>query len=210
MKTFAKYAAFVIALAFALPLRTAAADDLLARMAAVNPDLHSYTATLHAHVALATFPFLATDIVGTYYHKDPDLDKLEITSGLPVIAQSFSKLFAHIEPPSRWNDLYTVTKSGDDGKTTSLSLVPRKPGNVKKIEAQVDDASATIVSMRWDYENGGWLTLNQHYSVVQGDTMVTSQSGHVEEPGYIGDVTTTLSGYHLNPDLPDSLFNQGG
>ena len=52
------------------------------------------------------------------------------------------------------------------------------------------------------YENGGWVAMNEHYSVVQGATMVTSQTGHVEEPGYIGDVTTTLSGYHLNPDLP--------
>jgi outer membrane lipoprotein-sorting protein len=209
MNTFAKIAALVIALASALPLRTAAADDLLARMSSVNPDLHSYTATLHAHVALTTFPFLSTDIVGTYYHKDPDLDKLQITSGLPLIAQSFSKLFAHMEPPSRWNDLYTVTKSADDGTTTNLTLVPRTPGNVKKIEVLVDNATATIGSMRWDYQNGGWVAMTQHYGVVKGDTMVTSQTGHVEEPGYIGDVTTTLSGYHLNPDLPDSLFSQG-
>lgn len=209
MNALAKFAALVIACVCALPLRTAAADDLLARMSSINPDLHSYTATLHAHVALTTFPFLATDLVGTYYHKDPDLDKLQITSGLPVIAQSFSKLFAHMEPPSRWNDLYTVTKSADDGTTTNLTLVPRTPGTVKKIEVLVDNANATIKSMRWDYENGGWVAMDQHYSVVQGDTMVTSQTGHVEEPGYIGDVTTTLSGYHLNPDLPDSLFSQG-
>ncbi len=207
MKTFAKFGLFV-ALGCALPLRTAAADDLLSRMSTVNPELHSYTATLRAHVALITFPFIATDIVATYYHKDPDLDKLQVTSGLPIIAQNFSKLFGHMEPPSRWNELYTITKSADDGKTTNLTLVPRTPGNVKKIEVLVDDMSATIASMRWMYENGGWVAMNEHYSVVQGATMVTSQTGHVEEPGYIGDVTTTLSGYHLNPDLPDSLFSQ--
>ena len=207
MKTFAKFGLFV-ALGCALPLRTAAADDLLSRMSTVNPELHSYTATLRAHVALITFPFIATDIVATYYHKDPDLDKLQVTSGLPIIAQNFSKLFGHMEPPSRWNALYTITKSADDGKTTNLTLVPRTPGNVKKIEVLVDDMSATIASMRWMYENGGWVAMNEHYSVVQGATMVTSQTGHVEEPGYIGDVTTTLSGYHLNPDLPDSLFSQ--
>jgi hypothetical protein len=208
MNAFAKFAGLLIAFGCALPLRTAAADDLLARMSTINPDLHSYTATVRAHVALTTFPFLATDIVATYYHKDPDLDKLEVTSGLPIIAQSFSKLFAHIEPPSRWAALYTITKSGDDGKTTNLTLVPRDAGNVRKIEVLVDDATATIAAMRWDYENGGWLSMTQRYAVVQGNTMVTSQSGHVEEPGYIGDVTTTLSGYHMNPDLPDSLFSQ--
>ncbi|HTZ55204.1 MAG TPA: hypothetical protein VMB20_09055 [Candidatus Acidoferrum sp.] len=210
MNTSAKFAGMVIALACALPVRTAAADDLLGRMSAINPALHSYTATLHAHVALTTFPFLATDIVGTYYHKDPDLDKLQVTSGLPIIAQRFSNLFAHMEPPSRWNDLYTVTKSGDDGKTTDLTLVPRRSGNVRKIVVLVDDASATIASMRWEYENGGWVALSQRYGVVQGNTMVTSQTGHVEEPGYIGDFTTTLSRYQINPQLPDSLFSQGG
>lgn len=208
MRILAKLAGALLTIICVLPLRTAAADDLLARMSTVNPELHSYTATLHAHVALTTFPFLATDIVGTYYHKDPDLDKLQITSGLPIIAQSFSKLFGHMEPPSRWNELYTITKSGDDGKTTNLTLVPRTPGNVKEIEVLVDNAAATIDSMRWDYENGGWVAMNEHYGVVQGNMMVTSQTGHVEEPGYIGDVTTTLSGYHMNPDLPDSLFTQ--
>lgn len=208
MNMFAKCVGLVIALACTLPVRAAAADDLLARMSTINPDLHSYTATVRAHVALATFPFLATDIVATYYHKDPDLDKLEVTSGLPIIAQSFSRLFAHIEPPARWNALYAITKTGDDGKTTNLTLVPRETGNVKKIEVLVDNASATILAMRWMYANGGWLSMNEHYGMVQGNTMVTSQTGHVEEPGYIGDVTTTLSGFQINPDLPDSVFGQ--
>jgi outer membrane lipoprotein-sorting protein len=208
MSIFLKRFVMLIALLSALPLRAAADDELLARMAALNPDLHSYSATVHAHVALVTFPFISTDIVATYYHKDPDLNKLQVTSGLPVIAQSFSQLFAHIEPPSRWPALYTVNKTRDDGKTTSLTLVPRSRGNVTQIEVIADDASATIRSMRFDYENGGWATVDQHYSVIQGNTVVTSQTGHVEEPSYKGDVTATLSEYQLNPALPDSLFTQ--
>lgn len=208
MSIFAKRFVILIALVSALPLRAAAGDDLLARMAALNPDLHSYSATLHAHVALATFPFLSTDIVATYYHKDPDLNKIQVTSGMPAIAQGFSQLFPRIEPPSRWAALYTVNKTGDDGKNTGYTLVPRTGGNVTQIAVSVDNASATIRSMRWDYSNGGWASVDQHYSVIQGNTVVTSQTGHVEEPSYKGDVTTTLSGYQLNPALPDSLFTQ--
>jgi hypothetical protein len=182
--------------------------DLLARMIAVNPGLHSYSATMHAHVALTSFPFLATDIVGTYYHKDPDLNKLEITSGLPLVAQGFSQLYPHIEPPARWSDVYAITQTGNDGRTTSLRLVPRTPGNVRQIDVTVDDATATIRSERWDYQNGGWASMTNDYGVVQGNTVVTSQTGHVEEPNYKGDVATTLSGYQMNPDLPDSLFTQ--
>ncbi|HEX8806078.1 MAG TPA: hypothetical protein VF741_03970 [Candidatus Aquilonibacter sp.] len=182
--------------------------DLIARMVAVNPGLHSYSATMHAHVALTTFPFLATDVVGTYYHKDPDLNKLEITSGLPLVAQGFSQLYPHIEPPAQWNAIYTVTQTADDGRTTTLRLVPRTPGNVRQIDVTVDNATATIRSERWDYQNDGWASMTNDYSVLQGNTVVTSQTGHVEEPNYKGDITATLSGYQMNPDLPDSLFSQ--
>jgi outer membrane lipoprotein-sorting protein len=192
----------------ALTTNAAAGDDLLGRMAALNPNLHSYSATMHAHVALTTFPFLSTDIVATYYHKDPDLDKLDITSGLPMVAQGFSKLYPHIEPPARWDEVYVVTKGSDDGTVTKYRLVPRKQGNVEQIEVTADDVTATVRSMRWDYANGGWATMNNRYANVGGNTVVTAQTGHVEEPNYKGDITTTLSGYQLNPALPDSIFTE--
>jgi hypothetical protein len=182
--------------------------DLLTRMIGLNPDLHSYSATMHAHVALESFPFLSTDIVATYYHKDPDLNKIAVTSGMPAVAQGFSQLFPRIEPPARWDTLYTVTQTGDDGHTTTFSLVPRTAGNVSKITVVVDDATATIRSEKWEYANGGWASMDNRYSTIQGNALVTSQTGHVEEPSYKGDVTATLSGYQLNPNLPDSLFTQ--
>jgi hypothetical protein len=182
--------------------------DLLTRMIGLNPDLHSYSATMHAHVALETFPFLSTDIVATYYHKDPDLNKIAVTSGMPAVAQGFSQLFPRIEPPARWDALYTVTQTGDDGHATTFALVPRSVANVSKITVVVDDATATIRSERWDYANGGWASVDNRYSTIQGNALVMSQTGHVEEPSYKGDVTTTLSGYQLNPNLPDSLFTQ--
>jgi hypothetical protein len=182
--------------------------NLLTRMVALNPDLHSYSATMHAHVALETFPFLSTDIVATYYHKDPDLNKIAVTSGMPAVAQGFSQLFPRIEPPARWDTLYAVTQTGDDGHATTFALVPRTAGKVSKVTVVVDDSTATIRNERWDYANGGWASVDNRYSTIQGNALVTSQTGHVEEPNYKGDVTTTLSGYQLNPNLPDSLFTQ--
>jgi epoxyqueuosine reductase len=202
---------FVCLLALLLafvPQRTPANDDLLARVAAINPGLHSYSATMHAHIALTTFPFLSTNLVATYYHKDPDLSKVDITSGLPLVAEGFSTLYPHIEPASRWNEFYMLSKTADDGRVASYALVPRKPGNVARIEVKIDEASATVRSMRWDYGNGGWASMEDTYALVQGDTVVTSQTGHVDEPNYKGDITTTFSNYQLNPSLPDSLFTQ--
>jgi outer membrane lipoprotein-sorting protein len=185
-----------------------AALTLLARMQAVDSDLHSYTAQMHAHVALSTFPFLATDIAGTFYHKDPDLNKIEVTSGLPALAQNFSKLYAHVEPPSQWDTLYTVTAGRDDGQTALFTLVPKKQGNIAKITVTVDDATAVVRSQRWDYVNGGWASVDNRYMRVGNDLVLAGQSGHVQEPAYAGSIQATFSDYTMNPNLPDSIFTQ--
>lgn len=194
--------------ATALPIASSAGDDLLGRAAAVNPGLHSYTATLKAHVKLTTFPFIATDLEGTYYHKDPSMDKLDITSGLPGMAKQFSKLYPHLVPPQQWNDVFVVTKVADDGKATTYKLVPRKQGNIEHIDAVLDDKSATLASMRWNYDNGGTAQMRNAYSTIAGHLVVTAQTGSVDEPSYKGDIDSTLSNYHFNPKLPDSIFQE--
>jgi hypothetical protein len=200
----------VLSLLFAtvLPVSSSAGDDLLGRAASVNPNLHSYTATLKAHVKLTTFPFLATDLEGTYYHKDPSMDKLDIHSGLPGIAKQFSKLYPHIVPPEEWNVVFIISKGADDGKATTYTLVPRKRGNIDHIDATLDDKTATIASMRWNYYNGGSATMSNSYSAVAGHLVVTAQTGNVDEPEYKGDINSTLSDYRFNPNLPDSIFQE--
>ena len=203
------FVTLAVVAALAVPVRAAAADDLLARMAAVNPGLHSYSAILKAHVALTTFPFLATDVTANVYHKDPDRNKIEITSGLPMIASQFGELYPRIEPPARWPVLYRMTKVGDDGTHSTYRLVPRADGNVGRIDAVVDDRSATVSSIRWTYANGGSAVMNSVYGQVQGQLVVISQNGTVDEPGYKGTIAATLSDYKMNPQLNDSMFDQG-
>ncbi len=62
--------------------------------------------------------------------KRPDKNKVVFTGGVPLVAQQFDKLYAHIESPSQWQELYAVTIVSDDGKTAIFKLVPRKRGNV--------------------------------------------------------------------------------
>ena len=159
------------------------AVTLLTRMAAVNAGLTAFTATMHAHVAMKSFPFLSADLTGTYYHKEPDKNKVVFTSGLPLVAQQFDKLYAHIESPAQWPQIYDVTTLSDDGKTAHVKLVPRKHGNVEQIDATVEDANATVVAMRWNYGNGGYAEMTNRYGRVEGYLLVVSQTGHVQEPG---------------------------
>lgn len=181
-------------------------DDLLARMAGVNANLHAFTATLRAHVALKSFPFLGADVVGTYYYKEPDKNKVVLQSGVPMLASQFDKLYAHIESPAKWRSVYEVTLVSDDGRTALFALVPRKRGNVARIDAAVDDKTATVARMRWNYQNGGYAEMVNHYGNVDGFVVIRSQNGHVEEPGYVADITSALDEYKMNPSLPDDLF----
>jgi hypothetical protein len=182
------------------------ATTLLARMAAVNPSLHAFTATMHAHVVMKSFPFLSADLDGTYYYKAPNKNKVVFTGGVPLVAQQFDKLYAHIDSPSQWEEEYIVTMVSDDGATTRFRLVPRKSGNIERIDATADDKSATVTSMRWNYNNGGYAEMTNRYGQVDGNLLVTSQTGHVEEPGYAADITSTIGGYKLNPTLSDGIF----
>ncbi len=195
-------------LAASIPAATRAQDDLLARMSAVNANLHSYTATMKAHVAMTTFPYLSTDLMATYYHKDPDRDKLSITSGLPGIAQQFSQLYPRIVPPSQWNAVFTITKISDDGTAAHFKLVPKEQGNVQEIDAVADDKRAVVTSMKWTYANGGTAQMTNAYGNVKGYILVTSQNGVVDEPQYKGTITSSLSDYKINPDIPDAVFAQ--
>ena len=69
---------------------------------------------------MKSFPFLSADLVGTYYYKEPDKNKVVFSSGVPVVAQQFDRLYAHIESPSQWRDLYVVGVVSDDGKHGDL------------------------------------------------------------------------------------------
>lgn len=188
-------------------LAVATAATLLGRMAALNPNLHTFTATLRAHVVMKSFPFLSADVVGAYYYEAPDKNKVVFTGGVPLVAQQFDNLYAHIESPSQWQALYVVTPVSDDGKTAIFKLVPRKRGNVEHIDATVDDKNATVTSMRWNYTNGGYAEMANRYGRIEGNLLVQSQSGHVQEPGYVADITSTIGDYKVNPALPDGVFD---
>jgi hypothetical protein len=189
-------------------LTALALANLLSRMSQVNANLHTYTATLHADVHMLTFPFLQTEAVGTLYRKEPDRERLMITSGLPLVAQQFGNLYPRIVSPSQWNDVFVVTGLGDDGTSSRLRLVPRKRGNVQSIDATVNDHTALVQRLRWNYRNGGWAEMTQRYASIDGEELAVAQQGHIEEPGYVADISATLDDYRVNAPLSDSIFEQ--
>ena len=46
--------------------------------------------------------------------------------------------------------------------------------------------------MRWNYYNGGYAEMSNHYGHRAATSSLTSQTGHVSEPGYIADISSTI------------------
>lgn len=199
-----------LALAIGAGLHAPAAHaqgDLLARMIALNPGLTSYTASIHADVHMTSFPYLNPVLDGTYYHKDPSKDKIVFTSGLPGIAKQFSKIYPRIAAPVAWKSVYIVSQSKSDATTTTFKLVPRKHGRVDHVDVVVDQSSATIQSMRWNYNDGsGYAELHQTYTKVGNAYLVSGQTGHVEQSIYKADINSTFGAFKLNAPIADSFF----
>jgi len=200
-------AALILAIGAGLHAPASAQPDLLSRMIALNPGLKSYTAAIHADVHMTSFPYLNPVLDGTYYHKDPSKDKIVFTSGLPGIAKQFSKIYPRIAAPVEWKTVYGVTQGASQNGTTTFKLVPRKHGRIDHVDVVVDDATATILSMKWNYNDGsGYAELHQTYTKVGNDYLVSAQTGHVEQSIYKADINSTFASFQLNAPIADSVF----
>jgi hypothetical protein len=206
--------ALCAALAALLPAaaQTSSAPTVVAiidRMVAADT-VRSYTASVHADIAMHSFPFLSPSLDGTYYHKEPSKNKIVFTSGLPFIAKQFSKVYPEVESPSNWLQKYYVSVENQDGQYTTLKLIPRKHGRIDHIDAKILDTTADLVQLRWNYNDGGYATLDQTYSVVEGHRLVTQQTGHFEVPHYNADLKSTFTAFKINADIPDAIFSNNG
>jgi hypothetical protein len=184
-------------------------NDIIKRMVAADT-VRSYTASVHADIAMHSFPFLSPSLDGTYYHKEPSKNKIIFTSGLPFIAKQFSKVYPEVESPANWLNKYYVSLENQAAQYTTLKLVPRKHGRIDHIDAKIDNATADLVELRWNYNDGGYAMLDQTYSVVDGHRLVTQQSGHFEVPHYNADLKSTFTAFKINADIPDSIFADKG
>ena len=173
----------------------------------MNDRLHSYTADVRADVVMHSFPYLSPSLTGTYYHKEPNKNKIVFTGGVPFIANQFSNVYPRVESPSHWNDVYVISVEKDDGTYTYFRMVPRTSGRIDHINAKVADESGELAELRWNYTGGGHATLDQTYGKVGAYWLVTHQTGHFEDSNYNADVASTLSNFKLDAQIPDSVFN---
>jgi outer membrane lipoprotein-sorting protein len=201
---------FVLALVFAAGsapslAETGNADEVYARMQKVNANLNSYTASLHVDTAMHSFPFISPTLDGTAYFKRPDKSAV-VFDTVPALASQFKKIYPQDEPPSEWPQMYEVTPVSDDGTVSTFRLVRKKNGRIDHVDVKADDKTATVTSRTYFYKDGGSISWQQSYDVIDGNYVVKSQTGKIDIPHYNADVTSTYHNYKLNVAVPDKVF----
>lgn len=190
------------------PARVAAAGDpaaVYARMQKVNAGLKSYQADLHVDVTTHGFPFISPSLDGKAYFEQPDKNAV-IFDTVPALASQFKKVYPQLEPPSEWPSIYDVTPVSDDGTTSVFRLTRKKEGRIDHVDVTADDRTATVTGMTYVYKDGGSISFQQTYTVVDGNYVVKAQSGKVDLPSYHADVASSFSNYKLNVPIDQQVF----
>lgn len=181
------------------------AAGVYARMQRVNAGLQSYQADLHVEVTTHGFPFISPTLEGKAYFEQPDKNAV-VFDTVPVLASQFKKVYPQLEPPAEWPSVYEVTPLSDDGTTSQFRLVRKKNGRIDHVDVSADDRTATVTSMTYIYKDGGSISFQQTYAVVDGNYVIKAQSGKVDLPSYHADVASSFSNYKLNVRIDQQVF----
>jgi len=176
-----------------------------ARMQRVNMGLRSYQADFHVDVTTHGFPFISPSLDGKAYFEQPDKNAVVFES-VPALASQFKKVYPQLEPPSEWSAIYDVTPVADNGTTAQFRLLRKKSGRVDHVDVTVDDRTATVTAMAYIYRDGGTISFQQTYAVLDGNYVIKSQTGKVDLPSYHADVASSFSNYKLNVPIDQGVF----
>jgi hypothetical protein len=197
----------------------AAADDttpsdpgaILARVMERNPDLASYQSRLHVNLRLISFPFIGQHLEGSTYFKRPANYEV-VFDHVPSYAKGFEKLYSDVGDPSNWQARFIITYAGrapfENRTDLALHLVQRVRGMIDHETVLIDPAAWTIDEIRYDYYNGGVVTMTQHFAAIDGYTMLSAQHADIKIPHVRAVADGTYTDYHTNVALSDDLFTK--
>ena len=210
-------ASFSAVLAFAALPALAGADHLtdpaaiLARVEERNPSLSSYQGRMHVDLRMTSFPFISQHLNGTTYYKKPSNYEV-VFDKVPALAKGFDKMFADVGDPANWEKRFVVTYQGERDyqgrKDIELKLVQRVRGMIDHETVLVDPSAWAIDSVRYDYYNGGHITMTQTFRQVAGYSMLAEQNAEIAIPYAKAVAHGTYSDYKTNVAVDDAVFTK--
>jgi hypothetical protein len=201
----AALAASTIAATAAAPATQVPTMSLLQRASDPNPTLNSYTASAQLSAILHALIPIHKSFSGTVYYLRP---KRKISlQGVPGALSQFKDLVTTTPTYEEVMEQYTITPLTDNGKVSTYSLVPKKPGGrVKELRLTVSDHRAFMRTEQWNYTNGATLTFTQTYVKVGDFQLPRKADIDAHFPGYSVQGTLTFTNYQPNVPVAPSVF----
>lgn len=184
---------------------------LLQRVIERNPSLTSYQGRLHVDVQLHSFPFFQQHLDATTYYKRPSNYEV-VFDRVPSYAKGFEKLFSDVGDPSEWEKRFVVSYDGQKEfrgrKDTQLRLVQRVRGMIDHETVLVDPVGDTVDQIRYDYYNGGHITMTQTFTQVGTYTMLAAQDAEISIPHVRAAAHGEFNEYKTNVAVDDAVFTK--
>lgn len=186
---------------------------ILATVIARNEALQTYQGRVHVNVKMTSFPFLREHLAGAVYYKRPGNYEV-VFDRVPGYAKGFSKLFGgDVADPTDWNQRFVVSYEGESEfrghMDATLRLVQRNRGRIDHETVLVDPHVGTIEQIRYDYYDGGSITMTQTFANIAGYAMLASQDAEVAIPHVHAVAHSDYSDYRTNVAIDDAVFTKG-
>jgi hypothetical protein len=182
---------------------------IIARVIERNPSLSSFQGRLHVDIRLISFPFLREHLDATTFYQRPSNYEV-VFDKLPSYARGFEKLYTDIGDPADWERRFAITPAGeamfDNHRDIALRLVQRVRGMIDHETVLVDPATWTIDQIRYDYYNGGSITMSQSFRQVDGYSLLVSQRADIAIPHVRAVAYGTYTDYQTNVALNADVF----
>jgi hypothetical protein len=193
------------------PIAAPGPHAVLERVIERNPNLSSYQGRLHVDIRLISFPFLREHLDATTYYKRPSNYEV-VFDKLPSYAKGFEKLYTDIGDPANWEKRFVITQAPDanfnEHRDIALRLVQRVRGMIDHETVLVDPNTWTIDQIRYDYYNGGSITMAQQFETIAGYSLLISQKADIAIPHIRAVAYGTYANYQTNVALDDTVFEK--
>lgn len=209
--SFAAVLAFLGVPAFAAAEHPTDPAAILAKVEERNPTLNSYQGRLHVDLRMTSFPFISQHLDGTTYYKKPSNYEV-VFDRVPPLAKGFDKMFADVGDPSSWEKRFHVTYEGEKDyngrKDVELRLVQRVRGMIDHETVLIDPVAWVIDSIRYDYYNGGHITMTQTFRELAGYSMLAEQNAEIAIPYAKAVAHGVYADYRTNVAVDDAVFTK--
>jgi anti-anti-sigma regulatory factor len=186
-------------------------EQILSRVIERNPDLSTYQGRMHVDLRMTSFPFLSQHLDASTYFKRPGNYEV-VFDRLPAYAQGFGKIFTDLGDPTNWQRRFRITYEGEQPvhghDDVTLRLVQRVRGMIDHETVLIDPVAWTIDSIRYDYYNGGHITMTQTFRQVGPYTLLAEADAEIAIPHVRALAHGTYSDYKTNVAVDDTVFSK--